>query len=72
MSNSTKTIKLHRDSGSFEDHTTNANTVSDLLVELGITRAVSTSIGGSVAAGGDQLRDGDVVSIVSSNKRGGK
>ena len=66
-----KTIQLQQGSAGFAPHNTSASTVADLLNELGQTAEVSTSIGGRPASSGDQLREGDVVSIVATNKKGG-
>lgn len=68
---SSKVIQLQSNAGSFESKTTNANTVADLLIEQGVTGQVSTSVGGVTADSAYQIRNGDVISIVTTNKRGG-
>ena len=68
---SSKQIQLQQGTGSFEAIATSAHTVADLLNEKGISGNVAVSIGGSTVESSTTLRQGDVVSIVTTNKRGG-
>ena len=65
------TIHLMHNSDSFEATETDATTVGALKSELGVTSTSQVNVNTNPASNDQELNNGDIVAIVSQDKKGG-
>ena len=64
-------IKLMKDSASFSDATVSSNNVGDLRRELELPAGATVNVNGTIANDSTEVKDGDFIASVTSNKTGG-
>ena len=64
-------IKLMKDSASFSDAEVSSQNVGDLRRELELPPGATVNVNGTIANDAAEVKDGDFIASVTSNKTGG-